>query len=155
MKAERLPRWAISFADLALLLLAFFVLLHAGSARDVAAGARAAFSAEPLPRPLLKEEAAALFERGEARLRPYGYARLVRIGRESAGNGRSLIVESEGRDPAGRRFDGWELAAARSAALARALSEGGLSEDRVEILLARGGRNEAPKTQTLTIRRGN
>jgi hypothetical protein len=38
------PRWAISFADLALLLLAFFVLLRAGDAAQVASAARAAFA---------------------------------------------------------------------------------------------------------------
>ena len=154
MKALSIPRWAISFADLALLLLAFFVLLHAGNARDVAAGARAAFSAEPLPRPLFQEEAAALFEPGEARLRPGTYARLVGIGRAAAVGCRSLVVESEGRDIAARRFDGWELAAARSAALARALSAGGLSEDRVEIVLSRASRNTGLRAQRLTIRHG-
>ena len=155
MNAQRIPRWAISCADLALLLLAFFVLLHAGSARDVAAGARAAFSAEPIPRPLLREPAAALFEPGEARLRPFAHARLLRIGRDAAAGGRPLVVESEGRDPSARRFDGWELAAARAAALARALSEGGLTEDRVEIVLPRRNEDNELKAQRLTVRRGN
>ena len=149
MKAAALPRWAISFADLALLLLAFFVLLHAGNARQVAAGARAAFATGPVAGPLLDADAAALFEPGEARLRPAARARLLTIGKSARG---SVVVESVGRDPSASRFDGWELAAARAAAIGRALSQAGIAENRIEILLPR--REEAPKGQRLTIRGG-
>jgi hypothetical protein len=134
MKTARLPRWAISFADLALLLLAFFVLLHAGSAREVAAGARAAFGSGPVAGPVMDAEAERLFEHGEARLRPSAKAQLLKIGRGARG---FLVVESVGRDPTARRFDAWELAAARAAALGRALVQGGVAEERIEIVLLR------------------
>ena len=130
-------RWAISFADLALLLLAFFVLLQAGNGRQVAAGARAAFSSTPLPGPLLDAEATSLFEAGEARLLPAARARLHGVGRTAAAAGRSLVVQSRGVEHGARRFDAWELSAARAAALARALEEGGMREDKVEIAFAR------------------
>lgn len=152
MKAAGLPRWAISFADLALLLLAFFVLLHAGSAREVAAGARAAFSNGTVAGPLLDAEAATLFEPGEARLRPLAKARLLKIGSATR---TPLVVESVGRDPTARRFDGWELAAARAAALGRALVEGGASEQRIEIVLPRRDRESDRKGQRLTVRSGS
>ena len=84
MKAHAVPRWAISLADIMMLLLGFFILLQAGKATDVAAGARAAFSMEPQPRALLTTEAAALFEPGEARLRPTARARLASPGSISA-----------------------------------------------------------------------
>ena len=67
MKVHAVPRWAISLADIMMLLLGFFILLQAGKATDVAAGARAAFSMEPQPRALLTTEAAALFEPGDPR----------------------------------------------------------------------------------------
>jgi flagellar motor protein MotB len=151
MKPATMPRWAVSFADLTLLLLAFFVLLHAGSAREVAASARAAFSSEPLPGPLLDARADALFEPGEARLRPSARQRLLEIARQST---RPLLVESEGRDPAAHRFDGWELAAARAAAVARALSDGGMTEDNVSIVLPRDRQDKRPEGQRLLVRRG-
>jgi flagellar motor protein MotB len=154
MTPPALPRWTVSFADLVLLLLAFFVLLHAGSAREVAAGARAAFSSDPVQGPMLDETAASLFEPGEARLRAAAKIRLVAIGKTIVGNGRAAVVESRGRDPAAHRFDGWELAAARAAALARALSEGGAAEDKVKIILPGGRDGEDVKEQRLVVRFG-
>jgi hypothetical protein len=38
-------------------------------------------------------------------------------------------------DPATRRLDGWELAAARVAAIARAVKAGGLNESRIEVVM--------------------
>jgi flagellar motor protein MotB len=154
MKLLSVPRWTVSFADLALLLLSFFILLHAGSAREVAAGARAAFSSQTAAGPLLEESAASLFEPGEARLKSDARARLVGIGRAAGARGRALVVDSHGRDPAARRFDGWELAAARAAALARALAEGGVAEDRVSIVLPAGRGEEGLKEQRLIVRFG-
>ncbi len=154
MKGRSVPRWTVSFADLALLLLSFFILLHAGSAREVAAAARAAFSSQTAAEPLMEESAALLFEPGEARLRSDAKARLVGIGRAAVGGGRTLVVDSRGRDPAARRFDGWELAAARAAALARALNEGGIAEDRVRIVLPGGRGDEGVKEQRLIVRFG-
>ena len=154
MKVRPVPRWTVSFADLAVLLLSFFILLHAGSAREVAAGARAAFSSQTAAGPLLEESAARLFEPGEARLKSDARARLVGIGKAAAAGGRALVVDSQGRDPAARRFDGWELAAARAAALARALNEGGVAEDRVRIVLPAAQGDEAVKEQRLIVRFG-
>lgn len=147
MRAPALPRWAVSFADLALLLLAFFVMLQAGNARQVAAGARAAFSSGPVAGPLLDAPAAALFEAGEARLLPGARERLHGIGRTAGAAGRALVIQSHGVDRGARRFDAWELSAARAAALARALEEGGLREDRIEIAFAR----EAPPGHNLRV----
>jgi len=152
MKARSVPRWTVSFADLAVLLLSFFILLHAGSAREVSAGARAAFSSQAAAGPLLEESAASLFEPGEARMNTHARARMVGIARAAVAAGRPLVVDSQGRDPAARRFDGWELAAARAAALARALAEGGVAEDRVTIVLPAGRDNEGVKEQRLIVR---
>lgn len=154
MKARSLPRWTVSFADLALLLLAFFILLHAGSAREVAAGARAAFSAEPPAGPLLDEAAAKLFEPGEARLTAAYRARLLGIGKAAAAAGRAVVVDSRGRDRGARRFDGWELAAARAAATARALNEGGVAEDEVRIVLPDSRDDKEAEGQRLVVRFG-
>jgi flagellar motor protein MotB len=142
------PRWAVSFADLALLLLAFFVMLQAGNARQVAAGARAAFASEAPAGPLLDAAAVILFEPGEARLLPHARARLQGIGRTAAAARRSLLVQSRGLESGARRFDAWELAAARAAAVARAMQEGGMPEHRIELGFAR----EPAAGQRLTVR---
>ncbi len=151
MKARAFPRWALSLADIMMLLLGFFVLLQAGKTADVAAGARAAFATEPQARALLDVEAGALFEPGEARLRAEARQRLAGIGVAAAQAKRAVIVESHGRDPGARRFDAWELSAARAAALARALSEAGLSEDRVQVVMPSTVEKEA-RGQRLTVR---
>lgn len=149
MRNPAVPRWAVSFADLSLLLLAFFVLLHAGNARQVAAGARAAFANEPAAGPLLDARAAALFEPGEARLLPAARARLQGIGRTAAAARRGLLIQTSGVDGGGRRLDAWELSAARAAALARALEGGGMLEQRIEIAFAR---EEEESGQRLAVR---
>ena len=153
MRAHAVPRWAISLADIMMLLLGFFILLQAGKATDVAAGARAAFSMEPQPRALLTTEAAVLFEPGEARLRPTARARIVGIGAAAARAKRPVVVESHGRDPGARRFDAWELAAARAAAIARALSVAGLPVDRVQVVMPGTVEKEA-RGQRLVVRYG-
>lgn len=123
-------RWAISFADLCLLLLGFFILLQAraGDPREVTEGVRAALGAAPSsPVRRLDWRAVDLFEPGEAALRPAARSRLASLRPKRA------RVESLGRDGAvGRRFDGWELAAARTAAVARALR---LPAERVELVM--------------------
>jgi hypothetical protein len=72
-----------------------------------------------------------LFERGEAVLKPEALARFMAIGRK----GGSVRITSEGMDRGTRRFDAWELAAARVAAVARAVQAGGLSEGRIEVVM--------------------
>jgi hypothetical protein len=128
-------RWALSFADLCLLLLGFLLLLqaHRGDPAALNAGIRAAFGATP---PKSYDEAAAgLFEPGEAILLPDARAHFRAIGQGAAGQGAIVHVESVGTDAAARRFDAWELAAARAAAIARAVCEGGLDANRVDLAI--------------------
>jgi flagellar motor protein MotB len=131
-------RWALSFADLCLLLLGFFVLLQAKpNANHLSAGLRAAFGTRA--NAALEENANAWFEPGEAVLTPQAHKILDDFARTTGGGG--LIVSSRGTEPKTARFDGWELAAARTAAVARALSKGGLAEDKVAVAIdpATGG----------------
>ncbi len=126
-------RWALSFADLCLVLLGFLLLLqaHRGDPAALGAGLRSAFGAPP-PQ-FLDEAAAPLFESGEAVLLDDAKRRFVEIGREAAGR-RSLVqVESIGTDADAHRFDAWELAAARTAAIARAIQSGGLEADHIDL----------------------
>ena len=126
-------RWALSFADLCLLLLGFFVLLQARpDGRRLSAGLRAAFVKQAGT--AYEQPAGAMFEPGEAILRPSARAAL----RALAGKDVSITLVSRGTDPGTQRFDAWELAAARAAATARAIGEGGVPQDRVAIDLAPG-----------------
>ena len=128
------PRWAISFADLGLVLLGCFVMLHAIEAARPRVDAAAAPQASAAPSPMAAEFAAAeLFETGEARLTPAGRARLRAVGHQSGETG--LTVVSRGLGERGQRLDRFELAAARAAATARALAEGGAPEARLAIRL--------------------
>jgi flagellar motor protein MotB len=137
MTPVRTPRWALSFADLCLLLLAFFVLLQAqnGDRAKVAASMRSAFGDTPSHTSAHDYEARALFERGEAVLKPKEQARFLALGRRAAADHASIRIASDGMDPATRRFDAWELAAARVAAIARAVQAGGLPESRIEVVM--------------------
>src|SRR3546814_19830173 len=92
MTPTPVSRWAVSFADLALLLLGFFVLLYAGRAdvRDVAERARAALDSEAA----VADEGfdwagTALFESGAARPHASSSAELVEHGQEGGRNGRT------------------------------------------------------------------
>jgi hypothetical protein len=128
-------RWALSFADLCLVLLGFLLMLqaHRGDPAALNAGLRAAFGA---PQPTsLDQSAAGLFEPGEAILLPQARAHFRSIGQDAAGQGAIVHVESIGTDAAARRFDAWELAAARTAAIARAVSEGGLDAKNVDLAI--------------------
>ncbi|MCI4591561.1 OmpA family protein [Sphingobium sp. BYY-5] len=132
----RRNRWAVSFADLLLLLLAFFVLLQAsGSRRDALLaqvsqqfGGRARVQGEEL-------RAADLFAPGEALLTEAGRARLRVVARAFTKAPGRVEIRSHGVDPSRQRFDEWDLAAARLGAVARTLREDGIVEDR---LLIRG-----------------
>lgn len=153
MKARSHPRWMVSLADIMMLLVGFFVLLRAGEATDVAAAARAAFASEPIKGPLLATNARDLFEPGEARLKTQARERIAGIGSAASQAGRILVVESHGRDPGARRFDTWELAAARAAALARALEGAGMADDRLQVVMPATVGEEA-KGQRLIVRYG-
>ena len=149
MNPPRAPAWAVSLADLALLLLAFFVFIQASEPAELAASARAAFPDSPAPSALFDGAAAPLFERGEARLKPEGQRRLQRLGASAAALGTAVRIESRGRDQGASRFDAWELASARAAAAARALQAGGLPGSRIDIVLTASSDEEG---QRLTIR---
>ncbi|HEX8447360.1 MAG TPA: flagellar motor protein MotB [Sphingomonas sp.] len=135
MKALTNSRWALSFADLCLVLLGFFIILQAHSADrgrvvDSVRGAFQAKGAAPA-----SYASAALFQPGEAVFRGDAAAPLVAIGRRAAADGRRVTVTSTGADRLTRRYDGWELAAARTAAVARAVGSGGLPADRIDMAM--------------------
>ncbi|MBX3560543.1 MAG: flagellar motor protein MotB [Sphingomonas sp.] len=129
------PRWAVSFADLGLLLIGCFVMLHAmESARPKADGAAGHVAAAPFGETY---RADTLFELGEARLNEDGRATLAEAGERWAG--RPLRIVSRGGTEAGLRLDRFELAAARSAAAARVLGEHGVDEGDIEIRIEDAG----------------
>ena len=133
MTALRRSRWAISFADLCLLLLGFFVLLNASRQGPGATVSHVSeyFGGKPYGVQSVDLPASALFEPGEAMLTPKGAGQIRDIGQQAIENTSRLVLTSLGEDKAGRRFDRWELSAARLAAAARALRETGLAEDRI------------------------
>ncbi|KRB86664.1 hypothetical protein ASE00_08255 [Sphingomonas sp. Root710] len=129
----------LSFADLALLLLAFFVMMQAqaGDRLKLAAGMRDAFGGsgngkggDVLVHGLLATKA---FEADEAILKPAEAARLRAIGAAAAKAKQRVIVASQGRDGQTARLDSWELSAARTTAVARAIRMGGVPDAMIEI----------------------
>lgn len=132
--AARRNRWAVSFADLLLLLLAFFVLLQAsGSRRDaLLAQVSQQFGGRAM-RQGVELRAAELFAPGEALLTGAGQARLTAVARQFAGDKGGVELRSHGTDAARQRFDDWDLAAARLGAVARALKQQGIAGDRLSI----------------------
>jgi flagellar motor protein MotB len=146
-----LPRWAVCFADLVLLLLGCFVMLHAMEAsRPKAAGAApvAARAAAPAV-PVRAFSAGEVFQPGEALLRPEAREALRAEGGRLAGG--PVRIQSSGTGEEGGRLDRFELAAARTAAIGRALREGGLAEGDIAIAVAEAG---TPGTgQTIAISR--
>ncbi len=153
MSSLRTPRWALSFADLCLLLLGFFVILHARQAdpKQVAAGMRAAFGDAAPAAPVTEYAATRIFEPGEAVLTPAAAGWLARMGRQAALAKAGVLIVSDGIDPATARLDGWELAAARVAATGRAVRAGGLDEQAVTISIPAMGGAGHRSAQTLRI----
>lgn len=137
MKREISQRWVLSFADLTLLLLGFFVLLQAQATDKLkmAAGIRGAFGGSGAGASLQGFEAARLFEGDEAILKPSEAARFAQMGAAAARRKERVIVVSQGRDGKTARLDSWELAAARTTAVARALRAGGLPEALIEVTI--------------------
>ncbi|WP_097092166.1 flagellar motor protein MotB [Novosphingobium sp. Chol11] len=130
----RRNRWAVSFADLLLLLLGFFILLQAsGQKRDaMLAQVRQQFGGRAVAKDM-ELRAAELFLPDEALLSGQGRAALARVAAGlKSGSGR-IDISSLGTDPARRRFDPWDLAAARLGAVARELKAQGLASDRLRI----------------------
>lgn len=123
----RRSRWAISFADLLLLLLGFFILLQAsGQRRDaMLAEVRQQFGGRTM-RSGAELRAGELFVPGEAMLSETGKARIARVAAELRSGSTGLEIRSQGTDPVRERFDEWDLAAARLGAVARELRARGL-----------------------------
>jgi flagellar motor protein MotB len=128
MSTVPVPRWAVSFADLVLLLLGCFVLLHAMEAAPRGSPATGAAPAAGGYR------AVDLFQPGEAVLKPDARALLLAEGRRLAGHAVGIV--STGTAEAGGRLDRFELSAARAAAVGRALQEGGVRDRDVAIAVA-------------------
>jgi flagellar motor protein MotB len=130
----RRNRWAVSFADLLLLLLGFFILLQAsGQKRDaMLAQVRQQFGGRAIAKDL-ELRAAELFLPGEALLSDGGRARVARVAADLRSGDGMLDLMSEGTDPVRERFDAWDLAAARLGAVARELKARGLAGDRLRI----------------------
>ncbi|HKY83009.1 MAG TPA: flagellar motor protein MotB [Sphingobium sp.] len=130
----RRSRWAISFADLLLLLLGFFVLLQAsGQKRDaMLAEVRQQFGGRAM-RSGVELHAGELFLPGEAMLSDKGRARIARVSAELRSGQGGLEIRSQGTDPIRQRFDEWDLAAARLGAVARELRAQGLSRNALVI----------------------
>lgn len=150
----RRARWVLSFADLALLLLGFFVLLQAsGSRRDQALqGIGAQFGASASPSDITFSLSAS-FAPGEALLTQEGRARLLAAAMPLARQGGILEIQSFGTEPGQRRFDAWDLAAARLGAVARALQEAGIPQDHLRIAgLAETPDQAGPAGKGQTIR---
>lgn len=137
--ARNQPIWLLSFIDLCLVLLGFFVMLHAmtGSKRELVKGLRDSFGSHGSAPEIRRHHlvANALFQPGEALFRAGQFEALQKMGAEAAVKGAHVRIESFGTDPATNRFDGWELAAARTAAAARAVQSGGLAATAIEIAI--------------------
>ncbi|MET0370785.1 MAG: flagellar motor protein [Sphingobium sp.] len=129
---SRRNRWALSFADLTLLLLGYFVLLQAsGGHRDEMIASVSRHFGAQAPAPAIELRATDLFERGEALLSLDGRHRLAAVARRFAHRAGTVELRSTGSDPVHQRFDQWDLAAARLGAVARALRADGIDGRRV------------------------
>jgi flagellar motor protein MotB len=144
-----LPRWAVSFADLLLLLLGCFVLLHAMEAQRSGA-ASAAANSQAAPRPARAFNASEVFQSGEALLTPEAREAMRAEGARLAGHPVRIVSAGTGED--GGRLDRFELAAARAAAIGRALREGGLADSDIAISMGDGGQPGAGQTIAISRR---
>jgi outer membrane protein OmpA-like peptidoglycan-associated protein len=128
-------RWAVSFADLCLLMLGFLILAQAKPDKvKLAAGMPDAPKAHA-PVAAAQLIASRLFEPGEAVLTDVGRSQIAAFAARS-GSGR-IRLESFGADRATSRLDAWELSAARAASVARALVADGIAEDRILLAIDR------------------
>lgn len=154
MNGTNPQRWVLSFADLIMLLLAFFVLVQAQTSDrlKMAAGIRGAFGGNVDEAAIIGFPSAGLFEPGEAILKDDARIRFVRIGRDARAHAARVVISAQGRDDGSARLDSWELAAARTAAVGRAIRAGGVTDDMIEIAIPpmRGG--ESPGGQRISVR---
>jgi hypothetical protein len=145
-------RWALSFADLSLLMLGFFVLLQAnqGTRNEAIAGLNSYFAGLKAPNQA-DLPADQLFAAGEALLSQPGHDRLLVAARPFA-HGKSIVrIQSLGLARGENRFDAWDLSAARLGAVARALVSGGIAPDRIRIAGLAEPDGTASKGQTIRI----
>jgi hypothetical protein len=142
MKLASAPRWAISFADLSLVLIGCFAMQHAMRSPQ-APPAKA--TEDTLLRASAEFVAEELFEPGEARLTAAGRSRLAALA--ATMDGHRIAVASRGMDGGGGRLDAFELAAARTAAVAREL---GADQRRLSTVVGSDG--EAPPGQRISVR---
>lgn len=151
----RRSRWALSFADLLLLLLGFFVMLQAGGQRRDAmlAQVRQQFGGRALAK-ATEMRADELFLPGEALLTEEGRKRLKAVADRYALSRERLEVSSRGTDGARQRFDGWDLSAARLGAVARALRAAGIGGDRLVLRGLDQLDGESGKGQVILIAQG-
>jgi len=149
IRANR-SRWALSFADLCLLMLGFFVLLQANQ-RNMLDGIGTYFGAIEAPRQA-DLDAQTLFEPGEALLSEAGRAALLRAVRPFMASSGTIQIQSIGLDKGQYRFDAWDLAAARLGAVARTLVAAGIPQPRLHIAgLAEQADGKTPDRQTIRI----
>ena len=144
-----LPRWAVSFADLVLLLLGCFVLLHAMEAQRPKAGATPSAAAVTLTA-ARSFDASEVFQPGEALLTLEAREALRAEAARLAGHRVQILSGGTGEE--GGRLDRFELAAARAAAIGRALREGGLAEGDIAITMGDSGRPGAGQVITVVRR---
>jgi flagellar motor protein MotB len=149
-RSMRRSRWAISFADLCLLLLGFFVLLqaNAGRQREIVGQIAQQFGAPADQSEVLV--AARLFEPGEAMLSAQGAKRLALVAKAHARTHDRIEIHSIGQDSVTTRYDSWDLAAARLGAVARTLTENGIARQRLTIRGLDQGQ-KAAGGQTFTV----
>jgi len=148
MKNAVSARWAISFADLLLLLLGCFVFLHAIEAARPTASAAAAPATTPRQAAAASIDTAGLFEPGEARLTDAGRARIAALAPGLRGG--HVLVAGRGLGEGGGRLDRFELAAARSVAVSRALRQAGIDERAITVSFQE---EAAPGGQRITVSR--
>ena len=63
-----------------------------------------------------------------------------------------MLVASEGRDGANARLDAWELSAARTTAVARAIRGGGLPDTMIDIAIPPSRQDEPARGQRIAVR---
>ncbi len=158
MKREISQRWILSFADLTLLLLAFFVMMQAqvSDRLKLAAGLRGAFGGNAGEgagdgQQIQGFSAATIFETNEAILKPADAQRLRAIGAAAAKAKKRVLVASQGRDGQSVRLDSWELSAARTTAIARAIRMGGVPDDMIDIAIPPMRASEPARGQRISV----
>lgn len=132
-------RWAVSFADLCLLLLGFLILAQARPDKAKLAAGMPDAPKDHAPELAAQLIAARLFEPGEAVLTDNGRRQIAAFAARTGASGSKgrIRLESLGADRATSRLDAWELAAARAASVARALVAAGIAEDRILLAIDR------------------